>query len=170
MSLRVASAVLLLWSASSFADLYRWIDPETGSVKFSSYPPPWYGDAQTEKRAPKVEHIPERKPADSTPVPGPAAANGLPAPSQGDSLPSLEAQRKRLLQELGSPPAQKELQSGGTALRKQLEGLAAVNAALDRLDPAGADKRRAEAQPVLEKLVDSLRAPARPAPPAPGSR
>ena len=45
------------------ADLYRWVDPETGSVKFSSYPPPWHGDAAKERRAPKVEHIPARREA-----------------------------------------------------------------------------------------------------------
>ena len=50
----------------AFADLYRWVDPESGSVKFSSYPPPWYGDENLEKRAPKVEHIPPRGPGGST--------------------------------------------------------------------------------------------------------
>jgi len=39
------------------ADLYRWVDPESGSVKFSSYPPPWFGDAAKQGRAPKVEVI-----------------------------------------------------------------------------------------------------------------
>ena len=50
------------WTAAATADLYRWVDPETGSVKFSSYPPPWYGDEAREPRAPKVEHIPPRGP------------------------------------------------------------------------------------------------------------
>jgi len=154
------------------ADLYRWVDPETGSVKFSSYPPPWYGDAEKEKRAPKVEHIPERaaSSAPGTPVkvPGPA---GLPAGAAttgtaSASLETLEGQRKRLMLELASPVAQKDLQSGGAALKKQLESFAAVNAQLDQLDPAGAEKRRAEAQPVLEKLVERLSAPT----PAPGVR
>jgi hypothetical protein len=49
----------------ALADLYRWVDPETGSVKFSSYPPPWYGDENQEKRSPKVEHIPPRGPGGS---------------------------------------------------------------------------------------------------------
>jgi hypothetical protein len=173
MSLRVASAVLLLWSAPALADLYRWLDPETGSVKFSSYPPPWYGDAEKEKRAPKVEHIPERQSTTATPVQVPGAG-GLPeaagsAAAPESSLASLEAIRKRFLLEFGSASTQKQLQSGGTALRKQLEGFAAVNAQLDRLDPAGADKRRAEAQPVLEKLIEGLRA-APPPPAASGSR
>lgn len=51
---------MLAWVAPAAADLYRWIDPETGSVKFSSYPPPWYGDEAKERRAPKVEVIPSK--------------------------------------------------------------------------------------------------------------
>ncbi|MNC91850.1 hypothetical protein D3C83_81790 [compost metagenome] len=47
-------------SGPAAADLYRWVDPESGSIKFSSYPPPWFGDPARERRAPKVEVIPER--------------------------------------------------------------------------------------------------------------
>jgi hypothetical protein len=64
----LAVAVLLLFRAApAAADLYRWIDPETGSVKFSSYPPPWYGDPAAERRAPKVEVIPARPEAAARP-------------------------------------------------------------------------------------------------------
>ena len=169
MKIRVfISMALVLLAREALADLYRWVDPETGSVKFSSYPPPWYGDAEKEKRAPKVEHIPERKSSSGTPVdvpgptglPGAAAAPGAQGASpaaQGASLEALEQQRKRLLLEIGSPAAQKDLQGGGSALKRQIESFAAVNAQLDRLDPAGADKRRADAQPVLERLVEGLR-------------
>jgi hypothetical protein len=52
------------------ADLYRWIDRETGSVKFSSTPPPWYGDPEKQKNAPAVEVIPYRAPgAPAKPAP-----------------------------------------------------------------------------------------------------
>ena len=58
MRFAVASAFLLfVWANQALADLYRWVDPETGSVKFSSYPPPWHGDAAKQRRAPKVEVI-----------------------------------------------------------------------------------------------------------------
>ncbi len=57
--------LLGIFAAPALADLYRWVDPETGSVKYSSYPPPWYGDEKLEKRAPKVEHIPPRGPGGS---------------------------------------------------------------------------------------------------------
>ena len=65
----ISLAVFLFAGAvPALADLYRWVDPETGSVKFSSYPPPWFGDAQRGGRAPKVEVI---LPARSAPAFGP---------------------------------------------------------------------------------------------------
>ncbi len=66
--MRIAALIAaLFWATNAAADLYRWVDPETGSVKFSSYPPPWYGDEKLEKRSPKVEHIPARGPGGSAP-------------------------------------------------------------------------------------------------------
>jgi len=64
-----AAAVLACavpYAGPAAADLYRWVDPETGSVKFSNYPPPWHGDPELERRAPKVEVIPERSSAPSS--------------------------------------------------------------------------------------------------------
>ena len=55
------AAALLAWAGVAAADLYRWVDPDSGSVKFSSYPPPWYGDQGKDRRTPKVEVIPERR-------------------------------------------------------------------------------------------------------------
>ena len=57
------AVALFAWAGPAAADLYRWVDPQTGTVKFSSYPPPWFGDAQRAGRAPKVEVIPSGKPA-----------------------------------------------------------------------------------------------------------
>jgi hypothetical protein len=74
--MRFAVAVAMLAWAAQFAgpaaaDLYRWVDPETGSVKFSNFPPPWFGDPAQERRKPKVEVIPERSSAPSSgPKPG----------------------------------------------------------------------------------------------------
>jgi len=73
--------ILLLAPCFAHADLYRWVDPDTGTVKFSSYPPPWHGDAQRERGAPAVEVIPSRgspapvKPA-AVPAKPPAAKDG----------------------------------------------------------------------------------------------
>ena len=45
----------LAFSLPAQADLYRWVDPQSGSVKFSSVPPDWYGDPLREGVAPRVE-------------------------------------------------------------------------------------------------------------------
>ena len=79
------SLAMLAWAGAAAADLYRWIDPETGSVKFSSYPPPWYGDPAKERRAPKVEVIPGSV---SAPAAKPPAA---PIPAAKDSAAAQDA-------------------------------------------------------------------------------
>ena len=65
MSLRFLLLTCLFFGEVAHADLYRWVDPETGSVKFSSYPPPWYGDEAMQRRAPKVERIPSGRTGES---------------------------------------------------------------------------------------------------------
>ena len=153
LALRFVLAVVLgILAREALADLYRWVDPETGSVKFSSYPPPWFGDAEQEKRAPKVEQIPAR------PV-GPAGAQQ--AETARGPLEALDEQRKRVMQQIIALPAQRDFQRGG-ALKQQLDAYAAVTAEMDRLDPRGADKRRAEAQPLLDRLVEGMRSQAKP--------
>jgi hypothetical protein len=134
----------LFWSAAAAADLYRWVDPATGAVKFSSYPPPWYGD-ETQRRAPKVEHIPAR----SGPLPQPDAAVAV-VPESPDGLPALERERKALLQRIaagvGNPERAGELQ-------KQLQAFAALSQRLDKLNPDGAAARRTEAEDLLQKVI-----------------
>ncbi len=149
----------MLFTGGALADLYRWVDPETGSVKFSSYPPPWFGDPAEEKRAPKVEHIPERQPAPA--APSKLAPAGLPA----TSLDELDARRKVLIQQLSSLPGQADFRSG--TLKQQLETFATVSTEMDKLDPRGADARRAEAQPLLDKLVGVARQLSKPPATAP---
>ena len=98
-------ALFLLLAAIAIpagADLYRWVDPDTGSVKFSSYPPPWFGDAAKERRAPRVEVIPSARPAqaaepkDALPRPAPErkpAAESKPAaerPVESAAKPAAE--------------------------------------------------------------------------------
>jgi len=81
----IASAVLLLvWADHAAADLYRWVDPETGSIKFSSYPPPWYGDEAKQRRAPKVEVIAPMRtaPAVAADFEPPARSREAPRPDQ----------------------------------------------------------------------------------------
>ena len=86
--LRFSLLMFFLWASPAHADLYRWVDPETGSVKFSSYPPPWFGDEAKEKRAPKVEHIPPRGPGGSA---QPEPVIGAPQRPQAERKPGAEA-------------------------------------------------------------------------------
>ena len=156
---RLSFLVLFSWLSCVHADLYRWIDPETGSIKFSSYPPPWYGDAAQERRAPKVEHIPQRKPgtAVETPAPPPAAAAAKPAAGTPETL---EQRRKallaQLLEVLTSPTAAspEEALRGLLAIAEPMREFRSVEAALAQADPAGRAVRHKD----LEAFVASLEA------------
>lgn len=94
MRLFVALAIGLA-AAPASADLYRWVDPDTGSTKYSSYPPPWFGDPARERRAPKVEVIPTLAPAAAKPAPDRAElsseAKGSPAPARPPAAPASVA-------------------------------------------------------------------------------
>jgi hypothetical protein len=115
------------------ADLYRSVDPETGSVKFSSYPPA-AGNAQL---------LPYRGP-------------GVPVPD----VPALEERRRALQQSLLLAPA--DSRGAGDSLRQQAAAYQAISAELDQIDPAGAERRRAEDAGLLEKMrrgLEALRKP-----------
>jgi hypothetical protein len=138
-------AVLLFRAGPAAADLYRWIDPESGAIKYSSYPPPWYGDETKQRRAPKVEFIPA--------VSNTAAQTGSAGAVQEGSkaLETLEAQRRALLQQIPALAAQEGSDRPGSALKTQLEAYAGVAQRLDKLDPAGAAARRGELQMAIGK-------------------
>jgi hypothetical protein len=127
---RIALALLVL-ATSAHADLYRWIDPQTGSVKFSSVPPP--------PSQPGVEVVPYRG----------AASPAKPAPS---ATAALEQRWRELLGEIAQSAGSS---AESAALQQRLRELAAANTELDRLDPAGAARRRAEAQGVLQRLLSA---------------
>ena len=129
-SIRIFLAATLLVPRLAAADLYRWVDPQTGSVKFSSAPPPWY---ETE-RGPKVERIPYR---------GPAA---------GGSIAALEARWRESLRSLAGVLAKGDPGAPTEAAKQQLEAFQAVSAELDRLDPGGRNRRRAEQLSLLKKV------------------
>ena len=148
MSWRFFLLMFLFWGNAAHADLYRWVDPESGSVKFSSYPPPWYGDEAKERRAPKVERIPTgRDPAVQTDV---AAGS---AQDNARNYEALEAQRKVMLQQMPQVAARGGSDRGMPALQKHLEVFAQLSEQLDKLNPEGAAARRAEAEAVLQRLI-----------------
>lgn len=139
---------MALWAGAAAADLYRWIDPESGSVKFSSSPPSWYGDPAKERRAPKVQVIPAGRTATPVvPEAGPAPAREPPAGVPGD----LEAQRRAMLQRLAALAGQAANPRGAQALLKHLEGYKELSDQIDRVDPAGAAARRVELELAVKK-------------------
>lgn len=162
----VVAAVMLLfiWAKPAAADLYRWVDPETGSVKFSSYPPLWYGDEAKQRHSPKVEVIPAGSDA--------PAQRAEPAKAQDSGkgreagigsgfariAEALEARRKALLEVFTVIPPATDFNRAGSGIRQQLEAYQALSAELDRMDPKGAERRNAEARPVMERIAEGLRA------------
>ena len=127
------------------ADLYRWVDPQSGSVKFSSTPPPWYGDPDKERGAPAVEVVPYRARG--------AAVKPAPAPEKkaaAGALAGLEARWAELLRFFAALPPGTDF----SGLQQQLQEYAAAGAELNRLDPAGAQRRRAQEAAALSRFGD----------------
>ena len=134
-----------LAAVPAHADLYRWIDPESGSVKYSSVAPSWYGDGERQGRAPAVEVVPYVPPGVSPRKPEEAARPG------GTAVSALEARWRALLQGF-SVLTKSDFEKAGRGLGEQLQAYQAVVAELDRLDPGGRRRRQAEETLVLEKL------------------
>ena len=130
------------------ADLYRWIDPQSGSTKYSNFPPPWHGDPLREGASPAVEVLPYQAPA-KPPAEKPAA----PSP-----LGRLEERWRSMLQLLSVTPQRADFERAGEGLQQQVKAFEAVRAELDRQDPGGAARRRAEEVGAFERLKKGLEA------------
>lgn len=142
-----------LAAPAAHADLYRWVDPQTGSVKFSSYPPPWFGDQALELNAPAVEVVVYQAPG----APKPAAAPVKPS-AAASILSALETRLAGLTQFFSALPPNADFSRAGSGIQQQVEAYQAVSAELDRLDPAGAARRRAQEVGVIETLRRGLEA------------
>jgi hypothetical protein len=131
---------------AAHADLYRWVDPQSGSVKFSSTPPPWYGDPDKARGAPAVEVVPYRAHG--------AAANPAPAAEKkaaaGVALAALETRWAELLRFFASLAPGTDF----SGLQQQLQEYAAAGAELNRLDPAGAPRRRAQEAAAMARFAE----------------
>jgi hypothetical protein len=121
--------LLLALPLLAYADLYRWIDPQSGSVKLSNTPPPWYESGS----GPQVERLPYS---------GPAAARATPQESAAAPVAALQARWREALNAASSQPS-----------KERLEILVALTADLERTDPAGAPRRREEVAAVLRKIL-----------------
>lgn len=141
------------------AELYRWIDPESGSVKYSTSPP---YDTRIDAQV-----VPFKAPA--APPPPPAASTPASAPlqqQQPGALSTLEATWSDLLKQLAGATPQ-DFRRAGEGLKQQLEAYGTLSAELDRLDPAGAQRRREQSEPLLERLKKGLAAQLSPSSPVP---
>jgi hypothetical protein len=150
--MRIAFLAMALTAFPAHADLYRWIDRETGSVKFSNTPPPWFGDPEKERVSPAVEVIQYREPGAPKPAPTvekPAAANQVGA---------LEARWAELVKFFAALPATTDFERAGAGIRQQIQAYQALSAELDRLDPAGTARRRAQEQGIVETIRRGLEA------------
>jgi hypothetical protein len=145
--------VALLSAAPAYADLYRWVDPQTGSVKFSSYPPPWFGQPALELNAPATEVVVYRPPG----APKPAAEPAKPSVA-ASVLAALETRLAGLTQFFSALPSNTDFSRAGAGIQQQLEAYQAVAAELDRLDPAGAARRRQQEVGFMETLRRGLEA------------
>lgn len=162
--LRILSAALLGISAGVVqADLYRWKDPATGQVRIYSYPPPWYGNPELEKRAPKVERIPERQrapamvepesraiPPAAAPAP-PTAPPPAPPAVQATNLAQMEARRTQLLQQIVAAGA-KGVGQPAPEMDRVVDEYLRLLLDMARIDPGSAEARRAETQAVIDKI------------------
>jgi len=136
-------ALLLLLGVAlpAHADLYRWVDPDSGSVKFSNLPP-------TDGRA-NAELMPYRGVAPQAASAATTAAK--PKPAAAPPLEALQARWSEMLTQLTGTSSQ-DLSRGGEGLRQKMEAYEAVRVELDRVDPAGAARRTNETRTVLERL------------------
>ena len=135
------SLLLLLMLAAwpAHADLYRWLDPETGTVKISSLPP-----ADPSIQAEVIRY-------NAPPPPKPAAPIAGVAPASAAAVPELENRWRSLLSQFTGLSPQ-DFNKGAEGLQQHVQAYEAVRAELDRQDPAGAARRRAESTSVLDSM------------------
>jgi hypothetical protein len=144
---KLLSALLLSASFAAHADLYRWVERETGSVKFSNTPPPWYGDAEKQRGAPAVEVVPYRG---AGPAPNPPQTQSAAAAARAIAV--MEARWLELVRFFASLPPSTDFSRAGPNIRPQLEAYETLTADLDRLDPAGAPRRGAQVANALGNI------------------
>ena len=167
-AVKIACCLLLAASWPAHADLYRWVDAETGSVKFSNFPP---SEAAAGKKPLQVEVIPYGTPraaaspqqAAALPVaavpvasaPAAAVAAAQPQAAQ-DLLGSLQERWRTLRNAFAVVPPKADFDRAGGAIQSQVEAYRTVAAELDRLDPAGAARRRQEEGGMFENFIKGI--------------
>ena len=135
--------LLLLVALPAQADLYRWIDPATGTVKLSSLPP---ADPGIEAEVIRYN---------APPPPKPPATLAIVKPVPPTAIAELEGRWRSLVTQLTGLTPQ-DFNKGSDGLRQHMEAYESVRAELDRLDPAGAARRNAESTTMIERLKQAF--------------
>ena len=138
-----ASVCVLLAPLAADAQLYRWREPGTGTVKLSSIPPPWYGRGVS--NGPHVDLIVNGKVVDPLAAPrgepaSPVPSGPLPPPRM--ALPPPDASHERLV----------DIVVTGLRVGEQFDGWApSVNAMLEQNRGAARlpESTRAELAPLV---------------------
>jgi len=144
--MRIVLLVVAMNAFHAHADLYRWVDRESGSVKYSNTPPAWFGDQERERSAPAVEVLRYRGPG--VPAKPPAAPETLAAASL---VAALETRWAGLVQFFATLPPSTDFSRAGAGIQQQVAAYQALSAELDRLDPAGTPRRRAQEASAFRK-------------------
>lgn len=157
---------MLLLPAFAQADIYRWVDRETGAVKFSNTPPPWYGDPQQERRNPPVEVIRYRDPVEKPKLKPKAAPEPQAAPAEARTIATLEARWLELVRFFAALPPTTDPERSSPGMRQQLDAYHALSEELDRLDPGGTARRRSQEAAVIDSVRRGVSPELSPRPPA----
>lgn len=164
--LGVLAGVLTGLAPSALGELYRWHDPQSGSIKYSTYPPPWYGDQAREARSPKVEVLSGEREA--------AAAKSTPTDAMAEKVAEviqfMERRREQLRSRMTVARASAGFDLSAPAFQADLQAYRAVSRELDKFDSKGAAARRTADAVVFQDLgLESRATPgAQTAPTAPG--
>jgi len=146
--LAAALSVLLAALAGDVAaELYRWRDPQTGAIKYSSYPPPWYGDESREATAPKVEVLGNRESETASRQPADEMAEKV-----AEVIRFMEQRRKQLLSRMTVARASAGFDPSDPGFKADLQAYQTVTRELDKFDPKGAGARRRADARVFENL------------------
>jgi hypothetical protein len=164
--LGVLAGALAGLAPNALGELYRWRDPQSGSIKYSTYPPPWYGDQAREAQSPKVEVLTGEREA--------AAAKSAPVDAMAEKVAEviqfMEKRREQLRTRMTVARASAGFNLSDPAFQADLQAYRAVSRELDKFDSKGAVTRRAADATVFEDLgVESRATPgAQTVPSAPG--
>ena len=154
----VLAALLAGPVADALAELYRWRDPQSGRIKYSSYPPPWYGDESRAANAPKVEVLGGDKPGGDANAKAPDPM----AEKVAEVIQFMEQRREQLLSRITVARASAGFSPTDPGFRADLEAYRNVTRELDKFDPKGAGARRRADSRVFENLGIEPQSPAEP--------